>query len=295
MKIAVLGVNGFLGQQLFLFFDQRGDEVVGWGRTKPNFISLSQFQLLDIASVDFDLLVDQHLIINCVGAGVQSTSKATNEELYEVNLHFPIRLITYLQNVHFSGRLITFGTYFEIGNDPLQQAYSEEQLLVAPHPVSNHYGASKRLLSRFIQSWKIDFSHLHLFLPTIYGPGEPAHRLLPYLVGCAKENRFPQLSSGTQLRQYLHVGNLCEILLALVHSNFNKRLFLNLPSEFTCTVRQLAGRVYSFFELSIPESAFGTQTARDTDMPHLVLSNVCYQRLGFSLPADRLEESLLRY
>lgn len=295
MKIAVLGVNGFLGRQLFLFFEQRGEEVMGWGRARPNFIPETQFHLLDVSSTDFGLLVEQQLIINCVGAGVQSNSQATNEELYEVNLHFPIRLITHLKDAGFKGQLITLGTYFEIGNDPLKHAYSEDELLRAAHPISNHYCASKRLLSRFIQSWRPDFCHFHLFLPTIYGPGEPDHRLLPYLINCTKKIQLPKLTGGTQVRQYLHVQNFCAILWTLANSNSKERLFLNLPSELTCTVRQLAERVYSFFEMSMPDSAFGIQTARDVDMPYLMLSDVRYQSLGFSLPVDRLKESLPNY
>lgn len=295
MKIAVLGVNGFLGRQLFLFFEQKGEEVMGWGRARPNFIPETQFHLLDVSSTDFGLLVGQQLIINCVGAGVQSNSQATNEELYEVNLHFPIRLITHLKDAGFEGQLITLGTYFEIGNDPLKHAYSEDELLRAAHPISNHYCASKRLLSRFIQSWRSDFCHFHLFLPTIYGPGEPIHRLLPYLVDCLKNNRKPQLSGGTQLRQYLHVQNFCEVVWALANSGVRERLFLNLPAELTCTVRELADRVYTFFGLALSDSLFGTQVARDVGMPYLLLSDLRYQSLGFSPPVDYFEKSLLRY
>jgi nucleoside-diphosphate-sugar epimerase len=295
LKIAVLGVGGFLGNALFRFFDKPGNEVMALGRRKPAVLSDEQFRTLDTNSDTFELLFDYHLIINCVGAGVQSNYQVAQDELYHVNLQFPIRLISYLQNTGFTGQLVTFGTYFEIGNDPIRQVYSEDQLLAAVNKVSNHYCASKRLLTRFVQSWKVNFCHFHLILPTIYGFGEPKHRLLPYLVSCAKNNQIPHMSDGTQIRQYLHVQNLCEIVLALNRLTERESRFLNLPAEFTCSVRQLAERVYTFFGLTLPASSFGLQATRDSLMPYLILSDVRYQRLRLPTPVDFLEKSLLLY
>jgi nucleoside-diphosphate-sugar epimerase len=48
---------------------------------------------------------------------------------------------------------------------------------------------------------------------TAYGPGEAASRLVPYVMGCCLHGASPHVSAGRQVRDFIHVGDVVDLLI----------------------------------------------------------------------------------
>ena len=297
MKVIVLGASGFIGHSLFQYFLSHNYITEGWVRRNEEKTREKEFKYFDIESIiDLESLLKADVIINAVGAGVQSKQNVSLENVYLANLTFPIRLLDFLAHRNYNGRLITIGSYFEIGDEVNFVKYTEDQVIKAFNKVPNHYCASKRLFTNFVHSYKTKLQHAHLILPTVYGPAEDANRLIPYLLNTLLKQERPSLSSGQQVRQYLFVGDLCESIAAIIRCFSELRQpFLNIPSSETLTVLQLSKMVYDYLSLTFEQSILGSSTMRDESMKYLILDTTTYEQLGLPLPRYSLKQIIPTY
>jgi len=293
MKIAVLGVSGFVGRHLAEHLAQK-HQVNGWSRQSIQLQAISWYPF-SLHQFDVQVLLPFDVVIYAMGAGVQSTDAVTDTEIWEVNLYFPMRLIQELNQLNFQGRLITLGTYFEIGNQAQPAEFNEQQVVLSPLAVSNTYCASKRLLSRFIHALPRKLQHIHLFLPTVFGAGEAAHRLIPVLVASLSNGKQPHLSQGTQVRQYLAITDFCNMIDQLLKLPKWPFVFLNFPAAETLSVRTVAEKVYRFFNQPMPTDLFGSVAARDGAMQYLALNSRLYKTHDLVMPRHLIDDTLSHY
>lgn len=144
---------------------------------------------------------------NLAAYGVHGTQqdpqrmRATNEELID---HL-------LAAVPEDCPVVHIGSLFEYGGCPVGQALTEE---TPPRPFSE-YGRSKvagteRALQLAISRRRplvvIRLSH-------VYGPGEAASRLTPYLIERLQRSESVDLTDGCQIRDFLFVDDAVEALL----------------------------------------------------------------------------------
>jgi nucleoside-diphosphate-sugar epimerase len=289
MKIAVLGATGFLGSNLVVHFRGQGHAVHAWGRSlavndSQNFRwDADKLNNVDARWLQYDV------VIYAAGAGVQSQPPADFDQLMSVNFSYPAHLMHFLSTEGFRGFFISFGSYFEIGNNTNPQPFTEEQVAYSGNIVPNVYSASKRLLTRWILSSEWAMPQTHLILPTIYGEGEAPHRLIPYLYECASTGTLPKLSAGRQVRQYVHVHDVCRAVeKLLVHPQGST--LLNMPGKEILSVQALATQVYDALGVALPTHAFGQITARDTSMGYLALDGSLYERLQLPLPSIAIQQ-----
>lgn len=289
MRIAVLGATGFLGSNLITHLRGQGHMVHAWGRSLDFNNTLNLSWDADIHNTIDERWLDYDVVIYAAGAGVQSQPPAVFDQLMSVNFSYPAHLMHFLSTEGFRGVFISFGSYFEIGNNTNTQPFTEEQVAFAGNIVPNVYCASKRLLTRWVLSSAWEMLHTHLILPTIYGEGEASHRLIPYLYECASSGTLPKLSAGTQMRQYVHVHDVCRAVEKLL-VNPKKCTLLNMPGKEVLSVQALARQVYDALGVTLPANVFGQVTARDTSMGYLALDGSLYERLQLPLPTITIQQ-----
>jgi nucleoside-diphosphate-sugar epimerase len=297
MRIAIIGSTGFLGFNLSLFLNDLGYDLTLFGRNNHIKLQSISFNELKIREEEnFAKLLEFDIIINAIGSAVQSNIIIPPNEIYDINLNFPIRLINYLNLKKFEGKLFTFGSYFEIGDEKENKSYSEIELVNSKNKVPNDYCVSKKLLSQFISLRESTINHLHLILPHIYGENETDNRLLPYLIRTISNNETPLLSSGEQIRQYLYIEDLCNILNEIFKKPyFEVSGFLNMPCYETCRIRDIIETVFDHLSVRIDDSMFGKLTGRDTSMKYLVLNSERYFQLGLPKPNFSIKNNINKY
>ncbi len=86
----------------------------------------------------------------------------------------------------------------------------------APLQATTLCGASKAAgwltASASAVAYNVPYVHLRLF--DVFGPGEDAHCLLPSLTEAMSEGRRLPLCDGAQIRDYIHIDDVCQALVA---------------------------------------------------------------------------------
>ena len=281
-RVAVLGASSFVARNFL--------ESADSDRLRRSSYSREQ-----AAAVPLTELLQADLILYCLAAGVQSGLVSSAAELLQVNALAPMQLAVQLEQGGFHGTLVTFGSYFELGNRTEREPASELEVLRASGRVGD-YGASKRVLTRFMHEFhrRAGFRCIHLLLPNVYGRGENQDRLIPYLLDRCRQGLPISLTSGAQIRQYLHVRDLVTLLVSLCGQERPPAgLFCVAPPE-VLRISELADLCLEVFQGAAPQVDTSRQRS-DSEMPYLALDADLAQRdLGFRATID-LREGIVDY
>ena len=298
MKIAIIGSNSFLASYLIREFMAANMELVLFGESPSNEFPDLPFTRFKVPEFPLNLsfLADKDVIIYTAGAGIQADLKEQSEIIYELNSFLPVRIFNFLALNGFKGKVITFGSYFEIGNEPLAHHYTEDEVATSRHAVPNHYCASKRILTRFLSSAPGLPVHYHLILPNIYGKGENQNRIIPYLLDALMRGSEIKLTSGSQVRQYIHVNDISRAVLQFILNTYPKGLY-NLCIRDQVQIKTLVRSVYRLMdrEVEFNRLDFGKNQRNDTTMPFLLLENKKTLEVLEFQPSITLEEGLRTY
>ena len=302
MKILSIGSNGLLASSLGIFCQHNAFQIDVLGRSYPRLYHPSKFFIADLTYVrpkDLDS-IDFHsydLIVYAAGAGVQSYRREDTELIFAVNVTFPISLISHLKAINYMGTVVTFGSYFEIGNRGDNHDRTEAEIIASLGSVPNDYCVSKRMLTRFASSYTTPFSYFHLILPTIYAAHESSQRLIPYTISNIKSGKVGEYTTGEQIRQYVHAEDVIKTMFTLVSCNASSGIY-NVPCGDTMSVKNLVTTIYQTMGVDLPPNLFGKARRDDREMRDLRLNcskimTLCPQ-LGKRCNSQRIKEYILQ-
>lgn len=296
MKIAIIGTNGFLSTAIAKYAIEKEWTLDMYGLDKPTQHSYAQFYPIDLVSgnLDVDKLCDADIIVYAVGAGIQSNLNESADLIYALNVYAPVRLCDALKRADYKGVFITFGSYFELGETELIIPAKEEDIINAIAPAPTDYVVSKRMLTRFVSSYKHKYTHWHFILPTIYGPGENPKRLIPYTINAIRNGEELHFTSGEQVRQYLYVGDVA-VAIEKAHDSQLVSGVYNLAGKETLSVRQLVLQILRVMDMEIPDECFGSASRTDVSMKSLVLDgHKIKNQIGFE-PKTQISQIIEKY
>lgn len=127
-------------------------------------------------------------------------------------------------------------------------------LLTSTCPAPNDYTVSKRMLSKFVASYKHDFIHWHFYIPTIYGERENPQRLIPYTVHAIRNGEELHFTSGDQTRQYIYVHEVPRMIALAIEQNLPSGLY-NIEGKETMTVKEIVTKIHHFMGKETPKDA----------------------------------------
>ena len=291
MKISILGTNGFLSNAIGKYANEHGWQLDMYGLAEPDALRYDKFIEINLMDRDLDCttMLDSDIIIYAIGAGIQSNLKEGADLIYALNVTVPVNICNKLKSLDYKGTFVTFGSYSELGETKLKHPATEEDIIKADAPAPTDYVASKRMLTRFVTSYKHDFTHWHFILPTIYGPGENPKRLIPYTINAIRNNEELHFTSGEQVRQYLYIDDAAMVLDKAYKKNLPSGIY-NIAGPDTLSVRQLVEKIHAYFHKQIHEECFGSEERSDTGMKYLALDECqLKQETGFIAKTKILE------
>lgn len=286
MNVAIVGTNGFLSSSIAKFSIDKGWRVDMYGLEEPNH-TYTNFYYLDLINEEINdsLFLNNDLVIYAAGAGIQSNLNEKVDTIYKLNTFVPIKICKHLQSHGFRGKFITFGSYFELGESQLHQPVTELDIINAITPAPTDYVISKRLLTRFVTSYKHDFVYWHFILPTICGPGENIKRLIPYTINAIKNGDALHFTLGNQVRQYLYVGDVSICISEAIRKNLHSGVY-NIEGK-AITVKDLVAKITAKMGVILDDSIFGGVVRTDTTMEYLALDGAHIKKcIGYTAPTE---------
>lgn len=272
MKISILGTNGFLSTAVAKYAIQKGWVLDMYGLEVPIGFEYDKFHKVNLmdAELDCSSLMDSDLIIYAIGAGIQANLNESFNLIYNLNVTAPVGICNKLRELNYKNRFVTFGSVFEIGETKEERFFTEEDILTSTCPASNDYTISKRMLSAFVSSYECTFTHWHFYLPTIYGAGENAKRLIPYVINAIRNGEDLHFTAGDQTRQYIHVNEIPRVLALAIEKNLAQGVY-NIQGKETITVKEIVTDIHSAMGKKVPEDCFGAVHRTDLGMKYLAL------------------------
>ena len=288
MKISILGTNGFLSTAIARYANVAGWSLDMYGLSEPvghNYNNFYKVNLMD-AELECSSLLDSDMIIYAIGAGIQANLKEGFNLIYNLNVTAPVTICNKLKELEYKGIFVTFGSVFEMGETKEERYFTEEDVLTSLCPAPNDYTVSKRMLSKFVASYKHDFKHWHFYIPTIYGAGENPKRLIPYVINAIRNSDELHFTAGDQTRQYVHVSEIPRMLALAFEKNLPSGLY-NIEGKETITVKEIVTMIHQAMGKEVPNGCFGSVQRADVGMKYLALDGKKLRdTIGFKAQID---------
>ena len=296
MKIIILGSNGFLSNSIAKYANKRHWTLGIYGLDEPKGVQYDKFEKCNLMDTELDCsgLLDADIVVYSIGAGIQSNLKEGYNLIYNLNVTVPVAICNKLKELDYNGVFVTFGSVFEMGETQEAHFFTEEDVLSSSALAPSDYVVSKRMLTRFVTSYKHDFIHWHFIIPTIYGEAENPNRLIPYTINAIRNGEPLHFTSGNQTRQYVYVDEVPR----LIEMSYGKQLpsgMYNIQGNETLTVKEIVILIHKEMGKSVPENCFGTVQRTDVGMKYLALDGTkLYNAIGFT-SQKKIKEIISEY
>ena len=296
MKISILGTNGFLSTAIAQYANEAGWNLDMYGLDEPRSHKYDNFYKVNLMDTALDCsgLLASEIIIYAIGAGIQSNLKEGNDLIYNLNVTVPVRICNALKAAGYQGKFITFGSVFEMGETTEECFFTEEDIQTSLAVAPNDYTVSKRMLTRFISSYKHEFTHWHFIIPTIYGESENPKRLIPYTINAIKNGEELHFTAGDQTRQYIHVSEVPRMIDMAYKKNIPSGIY-NIQGKETITVKEIVTLIHKVLGKQVAEGCFGSAQRADVGMKYLALDGRKLKSLTGFEATVRLEEVIKHY
>jgi nucleoside-diphosphate-sugar epimerase len=275
--VLVTGASGFIGRHLVSALVRAKADVTVLGRAASQFpaawrsefrlLAVNEFEPLEIARTLYGKSFDA--IYHLAAAGVTPADRDT-ARLLCVNVDATVALSRYAAEA--GATMVTAGSSAEYRGADQQCALDED------HPLEYQkiYGASKAaagLLSCAVAT-QLGGRTAHLRLFNVYGLGEAPHRLIPTIVAGARRMESVPLSSGLQVRDFVHVDDVVRAMI-VVQSYLGGSVrgtghIWNVSTGRGTSVREMASLIVQAAGGSPSLLKFGAVPMRPDELPYLV-------------------------
>lgn len=296
MKVVLIGSNGFLAKQIGKFCNEFKFELIVYGKSIP-----TEYQFIEYIEIDLlnnlpgiEKLLFSSVIIYAVGGGIQFHLKEFSNNIYKLNLQIPIILYRSLQENNYKGTFVSFGSYFEIGENNEFRKFTEIEIIKNQAHLPNDYSISKFMLTNFIHRTSPNLKYYHFILPTIYGESESRLRLIPYTIDSIINNKTLELTSGEQIREYIYINNVVEIVFECLINRIPSDIY-NIPPTETYSVKDLVAKIYKFMNADLPIGIFGLSKRVDEKMKILQIDGTKLRNEIKSYSGMQIEDILNKY
>lgn len=273
-KVLITGANGFVGRHLVRTFADQGYEVFAGVRKGRNPFSSEKCLTIfldynDVSVLSVELArIRPDILIHCAGVTVSGRLA----DFHEGNVRPTQHLLEVLAELPLE-RFILISSLAARG--PGEGAIDT--------PVSA-YGRSKLAAERLVRASTVSWA---IVRPTaVYGPGDKAfHPLFQW----ARRGIFPRLGSAERRLTFVHVSDLCALVLAQAQVHGNQLVYawdgvVYSQREVTRVLRHVAQRS----GWVIPISAF--LFAASTGLLDLIVRRLL--RLPWTYPPEKMKELL---
>ena len=146
---------------------------------------------------------------------------------------------------------------------------------------------SEDLLLKYRRLYNLDV--LILRLASIYGEGLKKQLIFDACKKIVKNNNIFH-GTGNEIRDWLHISDLCYLLYKLINKNFNKNIIINCGSGKGCTVRSILEFIKKKFKSNIK-----IKFVNKKKDPKILIADISIAKMYNWTPKINLKKGILRY
>jgi nucleoside-diphosphate-sugar epimerase len=276
-RVLITGGEGFVGRRLAGFASDAGFQVSAPGRTALN--------LLDPAQVrDAIDRTQPEIVVHLASCGV-SAAELRDWRCISEDLEMTANLFAALPG---GVRVIVAGSMSEYG----RAGRMRENDVCTPH---TDYGLAKLTCSLYAllhgRRLGLDVAVARLF--GVYGPGEGPHRLIPTLMDRLPKEQVVLLSDGTQRRDFVHVDDVCAVLIDIAQLPDFRFRIVNVGTGVALPLRDVCLRIAASMNADEALLHFGARPRNSTDEDVIEADTSRLQSLIGWAPPQRLQSAAL--
>lgn len=274
MNIAVIGSNGFIGKHLVDSLIKCAEyNLTLFGTTEHN-LSNNELPYYQITSLDNEAIKSKFKKIDLVYYLASSSIPASswNEPLFDVN-HNLVPFLNLLENISTIGvKKIAFissaGTVYGPSEEKVKEDFDK-------HPFSPH-GIIKLTMEYFLNYYKIrDGLNFDVYrISNVFGEGQNTHKGLgiinTFIENIIKKKSVDVYGTGENLRNYIYVKDVANLLIHSATANFNTSDTFNIASNDSFTINDIISELTSVVDVDFSVNKI---EARKSDNVKIDLDN----------------------
>jgi UDP-glucose 4-epimerase len=218
MKILIIGSQGFLGSNFYLYFESIGYEVFSCDFIdSPNRINYFR---INQSNSNYNCIFEKHqfdLVINCAGSANVGASIENPFLDFDLNVNVVSKVLGAIYKTNKETRFINFSSAAVYGNPtslPITEEYAEYATPISPYGV--HKRISEILLKSYYNSFKIPTCSLRVF--STYGNGQKKllmWDLFQKFSDNSKSN-VELFGTGDETRDFIHIDDIIKQLILVI-------------------------------------------------------------------------------
>lgn len=242
MKIAVIGVGGFVGSHIVRHLSARGHTVVGYGRTSDSplgFEKFGEYREWDITQPP-RTVSDADAVIHAAG---YVDFWGDYREVWETNVSSLKNVISFASQAKQFVYISTANVYGPYEKKEVSESdeYDRRQ--------GNVYAHTKRAAEKYIWEHAQNKSIGILRPHAVYGPGD--RTLAPRILEKIRSGAFYVPGGGFSKISVTHVGNICEAVSVLLSSFGEGKEIFNVADSRSVTFKDVLARLFQSISLNV--------------------------------------------
>jgi len=186
-------------------------------------------------------------------------------------------------------RIVMAGSWAEYGVSERGGLMSEEDTCL---PCSE-YGVSKLVCTKVAADWSLRTGRpvtvLRFF--SVYGPGEPEHRLVPILLASARSGIPARLGNPAIVRDFIHVDDVVDAIICSAERISDSHEVLNVGTGRGLSIGDLVNVVRGVFP-NMPQPVWSNEPCRPWDVPAAIADTSRMQRVCSWYSTKTVEEAI---
>lgn len=223
MKILITGSSGYIGTHFLKYLIKKKVKIVSIYRKKKPKIKSLKIKNLKFNIFGNKKFLNKNKIDLLIHFAWEKKNYSKSKNLDEAKKH-----LKFLKTIVDSGvkNIVVAGSCFEYGK---KNGSLKEESTCNPN---TNYGIQKKfILDNIIKYQKLKkFNLVWLRIFYIFGGDQPANTLYGSFVEAKKNKKSFNTSKGNQLRDYIHINNLCRIIFKIIKNKKKDLGIINLCS-----------------------------------------------------------------
>lgn len=270
-NILILGGNGFIGENLIIELNKRGEQVISFDLEVPKFplsgvkyIQGNFFddQILDVITNNIDIIIHAISTIN------PGNSNIKYMQGYQLDFIQSIKLCEIVNKKNI--KMIFLSSGGTVYGDQKVQPIKED----APTNPINHYGNIKLCIENVIHTFnKQNATSIKIArIANPYGRGQDFRKGVGFIDAVLKKGILGQMveiyGDGEIVRDYVYISDVCQMLCSLIEYEGDAEIF-NLGTGIGNTQNEIINYVKKW----IPSLEVVYKDSRSVDVPKMILDN----------------------